>query len=66
MAIGTAVTLASGGPPREGHLGLGREAFARIGSKAGGIIPITSRPVRDPGLPGPLPVRARESSVRMY
>jgi expansin (peptidoglycan-binding protein) len=49
-----------------GHLDLSYEAFTRLGSRAGGIIPITYRTVRDPTLPGPLQVRVQEGSSRYW
>ncbi len=49
-----------------GHIDLSREAFTKIANPVDGIVPITFRPVADPGLPGPVTVRVKEGSSQYW
>ncbi|MBN1172599.1 MAG: hypothetical protein JXA67_10545 [Micromonosporaceae bacterium] len=49
-----------------GHIDLSKEAFAKLGALATGVLPVTYRRVDNPGLPGPLTVRIKEGASRYW
>jgi expansin (peptidoglycan-binding protein) len=51
-------------PP--GHLDLSKEAFARIGDPARGVVPVSYRAVVDPPLSGPLAFRMKDGSSQWW